>query len=190
MRGRFHLPIEPGARFGGWEVVEYDCKIDGSSCYLCRCDCGYTKTIPAKSLRSGKSSQCRSCASRKHPGFTPAQNDLYRVYHNSATRRGFSFDIDRDQFIKLTSLNCHYCGGEPSNVMVKKDSRNKSQYVYNGIDRVDNTIGYELSNCVPCCKTCNYAKHTMTYGEWMAYIKRLTQYQNQTSYSSPLSRAA
>jgi hypothetical protein len=28
-----------------------------------------------------------------------------------------------------------------------------------GIDRINNSIGYEKDNCVPCCETCNMMKH-------------------------------
>jgi hypothetical protein len=45
--------------------------------------------------------------------------------------------------------------------------------VFNGIDRVDNTKGYTLENCVPCCTRCNLAKHTMSltaFKEWVAEV--------------------
>jgi hypothetical protein len=29
------------------------------------------------------------------------------------------------------------------------------------------------SNCVPCCKTCNYAKHTLGKPEFLAWIERV-----------------
>jgi hypothetical protein len=29
----------------------------------------------------------------------------------------------------------------------------------NGIDRIDNSIGYNHDNCLPCCGTCNYIKN-------------------------------
>jgi hypothetical protein len=34
-----------------------------------------------------------------------------------------------------------------------------------------------LSNVVPCCKKCNYAKHTSTNKEWQDWIDRLIAYQ-------------
>jgi len=29
---------------------------------------------------------------------------------------------------------------------------------YQGIDRINNNVGYESGNCVPCCNICNRAK--------------------------------
>ena len=46
----------------------------------------------------------------------------------------------------------------------------------NGIDRFDNTIGYELHNCVPCCGFCNFAKGKHTYQEFKNWIKDLVSF--------------
>lgn len=69
--------------------------------------------------------------------------------------------------------NCHYCGIEPSNTYMK------SYYNvnYNGIDRVDNSIGYEMNNVVACCKMCNIAKNNNTEQEFLQWVKRLSEYQ-------------
>ena len=48
--------------------------------------------------------------------------------------------------------------------------------MHNGIDRVDSTMGYAIDNCVPCCKTCNIAKHTMTTIEFAGWINRAYQH--------------
>jgi len=36
---------------------------------------------------------------------------------------------------------CYYCG-----------------YPSNGVDRIDNSIGHIMTNCIPCCHTCNVAR--------------------------------
>ena len=51
----------------------------------------------------------------------------------------------------MTSNVCFYC---------EKFSENRS---YCGIDRVDNDIGYILSNCVSCCSNCNDIKSNSTF---------------------------
>ena len=47
-------------------------------------------------------------------------------------------------------------------------SRNEcnGQYLYNGIDRIDNKLGYIKGNMTPCCKICNHAKHDLTFEGW------------------------
>lgn len=53
-----------------------------------------------------------------------------------------------------------------------------SEYVHNGVDRVDNALGYTPDNCVPCCSRCNYAKRAMPRGEfenWLMSAKESLQ---------------
>ena len=55
-------------------------------------------------------------------------------------------------------------------------------FKYNGVDRVDNTIGYNNDNVVPCCKICNNSKATMTIEEWILWLQKICSsqfYKNQ-----------
>jgi hypothetical protein len=56
--------IEPGRHFGKWVVVQ-EVTLRASRSYLCRCDCGNEKVIRATALRSGRSTQCASCAHKE-----------------------------------------------------------------------------------------------------------------------------
>lgn len=71
----------------------------------------------------------------------------------------------------MTALACFYCGLPPGALMVSGNSR----YIYNGIDRKHNEVGYTAENVVPCCKTCNRAKQAMPYEEFMAWIARIAE---------------
>ena len=72
-RGRFHVPIEPGTKFGRWEVLHYSHKVSYLSSnsstvcvyYNCRCECGNACPVWSYSLRSGNSTECRVCANRR-----------------------------------------------------------------------------------------------------------------------------
>ena len=46
-----------------------------------------------------------------------------------------------------------------------------------GMDRVDNTVGYSVSNVAPCCTHCNRAKLAMSRTEFFDWIKRVYNYQ-------------
>jgi hypothetical protein len=73
----------------------------------------------------------------------------------SALTRGHDWYL-ADEFAKhLMTQQCHYCG------FLNLEIR------CNGIDRMDNEICYIPSNCVSCCKDCNYAKHTMGYNSFI-----------------------
>lgn len=90
-----------------------------------------------------------------------------------------------NEFGDLTSRNCHYCGVEPRQVHKPKGSN--GAYLYNGLDRLDNAVGYTVENCVPCCYTCNHAKGKMSVEAFKVWLNRLTAFhkvQNETSRSN------
>ena len=49
----------------------------------------------------------------------------------------------------------------------------------NGIDRINNSVGYTEKNSVPCCGTCNVAKGQMTLAEFKLWIARIHARLNQ-----------
>jgi 5-methylcytosine-specific restriction endonuclease McrA len=101
---------------------------------------------------------------------------IYTQYKSKCRRRGLTFNLDKDYFIKLLKDNCAYCGNPPSNVL--KASEYTGTALYNGIDRVDNSRGYEIDNVVACCETCNRAKLKMTKEEFLSWIDRVYRHQH------------
>jgi len=77
--------------------------------------------------------------------------------------------LSKEQFRKLTQQNCFYCDIKPHSSSNHKKCNGK--FIYNGIDRVDNTKGYTIDNCVTCCGTCNWMKRTYTQQEFLLKIK-------------------
>lgn len=49
----------------------------------------------------------------------------------------------------------------------------------NGIDRVDNSLGYVADNCVPCCEACNRAKLQMSSTDFINLANRIVTHQNR-----------
>lgn len=72
--------------------------------------------------------------------------------------------------------NCHYCGIEP--LQISKSQSNTGNYIYNGIDRIDNNLGYIIENCVSCCGRCNKIKDKMTSKEFLNHIEKIYKYNN------------
>ena len=102
-----------------------------------------------------------------------AKNDLYSNYKYNAEKRNYKFDLDFDTFLDLTSQNCHYCGIKPkSKWIASKKCKNPSIYIYNGIDRLNNSKGYIKNNCVSACKICNQAKYKLTYKQFTNWINK------------------
>jgi len=68
---RSNVPVERdeiiGTKIGKWTVLKFASykRCEGNR-YLCRCECGLEKEVIGYYLRSGKSTQCRSCAAKKN----------------------------------------------------------------------------------------------------------------------------
>jgi hypothetical protein len=55
--------------------------------------------------------------------------------------------------------------------LITRGNINEPPLYYNGIDRIDSNLGYEINNCIPCCGTCNYMKNTMTPKDFLKKIE-------------------
>lgn len=69
--------------------------------------------------------------------------------------------LTKEQFQELSNQECHYCGKEGPN----------------GIDRIDNSVGYTFENCVPCCKHCNYVKGDLSLADFNTWKDRFVSKQ-------------
>lgn len=101
---------------------------------------------------------------------------VWQSYRRGAIDRGYCFDLTKDQFYELTQGNCNYCGTNPSQTRKPRCKGKLSAYVYNGIDRLDNHLGYITSNCVPCCGKCNIMKGAMSVDDFKEKIKTIYNY--------------
>lgn len=72
----------------------------------------------------------------------------YKKYKYSSPKRGYKFNLSYEEFVSiLNNAECYYCGTNEVNL---------------GLDRMNNSIGYEFSNVVPCCWNCNKAKRVLS----------------------------
>lgn len=70
----------------------------------------------------------------------------YGSYLHRATKKSIEFHLTSEQFNALIQEKCYLCGKENTNNHC------------NGVDRVDNSIGYTIENARSCCGGCNYMK--------------------------------
>ena len=171
-----------GQRFGRLVVVRFHHKTEKGNVYWeCRCDCGNTKAVALSCLsKNSKFNGTRSCGClrreyrkpRLDPGVA-AFNSVVHLYKRGASKRGLSFELSGAQALELFSADCFYCGSAPSNV----HRYLAGSFVYNGIDRLDNSRGYTVDNCVPCCAICNKAKNALGYQEFVAWLRKAGAHQ-------------
>lgn len=177
-----------GERFGNLTVVSIFSLKD--YLVLCKCDCSGESITSIYRLRNGDTSTC-GCGLygivRRYDKGGITIKWMYRTYEQNALKQNRNFFLTLEEFKEITSLDCFYCYFKPKFMNRYLDSngkqvnKNKEYQIgtikyacayMNGIDRVDNKIGYKLTNCVPCCSDCNFAKGSMTIYEWLSYIER------------------
>jgi hypothetical protein len=147
------------------------------------CSCGeYFKLRSTNSFVSYEDIRCLDCKRKSRLKEYIGERYVFRRIKWDAKKAGRSFNLDFDWFVKQVHLPCHYCNRTDINsVTVSSKIPGEvllANFRYNGLDRVDNAIGYEESNCVPCCVVCNRAKNSMPYNEFMDYIRGLVNHQN------------
>jgi len=164
-----------GQQFGLWRVIRRSA-IRGSKGRLlwdCLCLCGKTKAVEGTSLRRGSSSGCLMCRTPRLPAGVANIRRVLQTYQKVAKNRGYEWALTDEHAQKLFASPCMYCGSGPSNA--RRDCRkpNDPPYRYNGIDRVENSIGYTEANCVSCCDVCNRMKRDLTVSEFYDHIDRI-----------------
>lgn len=99
-----------------------------------------------------------------------AIDKLYRRYKKSADNRRKVWSISESEFRSLILGACYYCGILAGNTEYRYTK--KSEYFqYNGVDRVDNSIGYVKGNVVSCCGMCNMMKGQKTAESFREHCK-------------------
>ena len=72
-------------------------------------------------------------------------NHQYGVYKTSANSKQLEISLTKGDFMDMVVLPCYYCG-----IIQPKG--------FNGINRLNSTQGYVMTNCVSCCEMCNRMK--------------------------------
>ena len=118
---------------------------------------------PYKNSKGNDSKLCPSCReiqqaaeARRPPRIRNYQAEAKRNLENnwimfqrsSIEKRNKELCLTKEQYFELIQKHCSYC-----------NYYNEEEI--NGIDRVDNSKGYILENCIPCCKHCNRMKHIL-----------------------------
>lgn len=192
-----------GERYGRLVVIAYHGFVmkNYKKCHLwlCKCDCGNTKVVSSDNLSSGKSNSC-GCLKVEELLKNPSNfkncrriqdreeaifKRLYSALKKRHNKLGFQLDniITFDTFCELSKKPCYYCGKEWSREVhdraYKKGSHIKDTLLsdkilhINGLDRVDPSKGYVEGNVVPCCTTCNTAKHIMSLNEFLQWVSNI-----------------
>lgn len=145
--------------------------------WRCLCDCGKGFVTPSIQITKGIRNSC-GCRNQSQPvtDKDAVSKARFSHYRNGAKSRDLPWLLTYDQFVSILFDDCVYCGSPPG-LSVTVD---KHTYLVNGIDRVDNAKGYEPSNVVCCCWSCNAAKSSGTIDEFKAWTNRLISHHART----------
>ena len=169
-----------GRKYGRLTVLAFDRAENHRIYWICQCECGMVKSIRSDRLSKCKPTQSCGCYKpHQKPKGEAAFNALYRSYQAEAVRRELVFSLTRDEFRVLINSTCHYCGSEPSKIS-KQGGAHKGRFngglIYNGIDRVNNSMGYMSNNVVACCEQCNKAKRHLTKEQFLEWVHRVCKH--------------
>jgi len=125
-----------------------------------------TKKKMSEATKGQLRNHCMSDIGKKYPYRGKYERGSFvvrRVNHiiNGARKRNLDVTISKEEIAKMIVSSCSYCG-KPSNLEGHREA--------SGIDRVDNSKGYVINNCVPCCFYCNCCKNIQTLKEFKKHI--------------------
>jgi hypothetical protein len=165
-------------------VISVASKKGTQTFWNCICECGNPAVVRGSYLTSGHTKSCGCLRSevadarnkgRRNPDPWVPEMKTY-IYHLSVDREhrrvlAETWDLTLDEYKSLVTSSCYYCGAEPHGLPHAKHLR-KSGVRRSGIDRIENSKGYTLNNCVTCCGACNREKGALTLKEFIDLTKR------------------
>lgn len=134
--------------------------------------CFETVVRRTDAILAGKVKSCGCCKNIQPKKYTIEERyvvDFYRTYERVATAiKNTEWEVSVPLFLELISSDCIYCGNPPeTRVAHKKYSDQASVVYFNGIDRIDSSIGYIEGNIVSCCSMCNRMKMDYQVGDFI-----------------------
>jgi hypothetical protein len=176
-----------GHRYGKLTVIGFDrLSEDHRTYWNCKCDCGNELIVVGSSLTSKNTTSC-GCYAKEFPrknklnSGEAAFNALFRQYKYNAKARGYCFELDKEYFRYLVTRMCSYCDEMPKSVF--SGNKTNGTFLYNGIDRMDNVIGYTKNNCTTCCIMCNKAKDVYSLQEFYTWIDKINRHRSNFAAS-------
>lgn len=183
-----HSNISIGQVFGQLTVIAFSERTNAKkvSFVFCNCSCGFkNKEFSSRALISRNTRSC-GCSRRK-----PERESLLirfeRDYKINARNRNLEWQLSTIEFREISKLNCYWCDEIPKKRSYAKSLRKKDQTIWalnqyiivNGLDRLNNSLGYTKDNCVPCCTICNNMKKTHMPNEFLDHIRKIYEFKSK-----------
>lgn len=160
--------------------------------YNCECICGNKTFIEGSKLLNGHTKSCGCLKIKKFKGNTwsrkgygeALENRIYQSYKDNAKYKNIIFNLTKQEVLKFFQQKCFYCGIPPNKTITKKNFY--GSFTYNGIDRLNNDIGYIKENCVSCCSFCNYTKNKTDFKDFINWIRKVAKNTKHIKVGKPI----
>ncbi len=161
--------------------------ISGSIFWEARCDCGNKTYLLPNTAKSGATRSC-GCIKEESYSIIGGVRKLHPKISSARKHWRQSYkDCDFNLFLTISQKPCHYCGSLPqrkTNYNRKESSvyqKQNGDFVYNGLDRIDNSKDHTSDNIVPCCWPCNWMKRTLSSDAFLTHIEKIYKHQIKAS---------
>jgi hypothetical protein len=135
---------------------------------ICQCDCGNEITVIILNLGTHVNScGCIKAERNKEYFGKPDLHNLSMKVWEDSSRHSLGCTLSLNEISNLIMSSCNYCMSTVEESGLVSNRHNKMKRM--GIDRVNNSVGYHTSNCVPCCVVCNRVKRDNS----LSYIQQL-----------------
>lgn len=152
-----------GLRFGKWEALRYEGGKDGL--WECRCDCGHIALVRGGHLRSGASTQCKSCAtSAQLTTHGLSRTNTYRIYQGMLAR---CYNESRPEFKNYGGRGIQVCEHWRDSFERFLDDMGERPSKRHLLERIDNDADYDKDNC--CWATWDEQARNKRSNRWLEH---------------------
>lgn len=115
----------------------------------------------------------RSRQFRRAKNYKTALSRFFYTYKMRANKRSIKFSLSKDTFELIINQDCALCGAKPRKYVLSGSKNTTVELFANGIDRIDNSLGYVEGNVRPCCTRCNAMKSNMSDDDFKTQVKNI-----------------
>ena len=169
-----------GNRYGNLVVLEFVGTIKKIGIWKCKCDCGNTKNIRYRDLRSGNTKTC-GCGKRRinsdsqnWKGYLELPSSVFCVIRKNAKCRNLIIDIDMKYIWELYENQNRKCALSGVDIVFSKKVTERYRTTAS-LDRIDSSKGYIKGNVQWLHKDVNKMKMEFNQDSFIKYCKLIAQ---------------
>lgn len=165
-----------GKRFGKLVATEYE-KKDGLTFWVCKCDCGNSKSIRQYDLKSGNSKSCGCSRKRKGSdsvfwqGAGRLSGKKWADIRHSAEKRSIEFSMSIEDAWALFKNQNEKCALSGQDISIEETA----PYGNASLDRIDSSSGYIIGNVQWVHKDLNLMKQSFEQDYFVKICKLVVE---------------